>query len=50
MVGWKIPKKNILKKAEMVNILAYSPKKKKAKATAPCSVIKPATNSLSASG
>lgn len=49
-IGWKVPKNNILKNADIVNILAYSPKKKKANGTAPCSVIKPATNSDSASG
>ena len=46
----KTPKNNIENKVDKVNILVYSPKKKYAKLTPPCSVIKPATNSLSASG
>jgi len=49
-VGWYTPKKKILKNAEIVYIFAYSPKKKKANDTEPCSVINPATYSDSASG
>ncbi len=43
-------KKKIEKRVLKVNILVYSAKKKNAKLTAPCSVINPATYSLSASG
>jgi len=43
----KRPKKKIENNVEKVYKLAYSAKKNKAKLTAPWSVIKPATNSLS---
>ena len=44
------PVKKIKNKVEMVIILVYSAKKKNTKPIAECSVKKPATNSLSASG
>lgn len=46
----KPPKNKIVFRAQIKIILAYSAKKKKTKIAAECSVIKPATNSDSASG
>src|SRR5690348_13332229 len=44
------PKNKIVIKIQISNILAYSPKKKDTKTDPACSVIKPLTNSDSASG
>lgn len=46
----EIPNYKTKNKVDIVSMLVYSPKKKKAKLTALCSVKKPATNSDSASG
>jgi hypothetical protein len=46
----EFPNSKIEPKVLIVYILVYSPKKKKTKPIAECSVKKPATNSLSASG
>jgi hypothetical protein len=46
----EIPKNKIKKRVQIVKILVYSPKKKKVKPIALCSVINPATYSDSASG
>jgi hypothetical protein len=45
-----VPKKRMKKRVLITKILVYSPKKKKTKPIAECSVKKPATSSDSASG